>query len=434
MFRGIWCVPRVRSKQRLLMESGLSTQSIAFAFSKPNDLTKNNSSRSTATTSNNDATPPLPYRSSNRNLLSRNILQLLRGLVTSASLKFKIPVRHVGTIDRLVAAILCSTTFEDSSKPHFTTLAYIDKDDMNTNDCIPTFEDPTSFPIRENKTVVLCVVLPGTNGESMTDPNVDTSRSSTVHGAHTIRSSKQVLPLVEIRGIDMKDKQQDVSAMHEHLLNTVDGFFGALRPRNVYGNDTDDREIDSSQQHETVQLSDVGCDRTDKRCSTHHGNQRFAVIVCIILFKMMQNLHCVNTRRNVAAAIVSIITDGKAGGRFLGKTVRGTWKQLGHGLSIRWVGAILKQAVENERNRTNVVANNDTERTPGESMSAGPLEMDKSHTSDDDDKDDNVDDGMNEEGEEKKEEDESNDVPLVDEIQQEGTMCAWENRFNRMAS
>ena len=190
------------------MKSLLSTQSIAFAFSKANDMTKNNSNRSTVTTSNNDATPPLPYRSSNRNLLSRNILQLLRALVISASLKFKIPVRHVGTIGRLVAAILCSVTFEDSGKPHFTTLAYIHKDDMNTNDCIPSFEDPASFPINENKTVVLCVVLPGRIGESMTDPNVDTSRSSTVRGAHTIRSSKQVLPLVEIRDVGIKENNR----------------------------------------------------------------------------------------------------------------------------------------------------------------------------------------------------------------------------------
>ena len=282
-------------------------------------------------------------------LLESNTVQLLRALFTTTAEKYKFPLRGAINVQRLDATIKCSLEFQARGKPYHTSLAYIRKEDHDAHRNVPILEDPTFLDVNvnDNDVFVLCAILPGTIGMSLSNTAVDTASAVAQNGGYIIRDNKQIFPLMEIRARHMKDKRERVIILQKHVLDTVNGFFGVLRPGgDAEETTTGEAKAKPAVQHDTVQIWDVACDRTDERCANHFGNRRFAVITCIFMAKNFDLLRQ-DVRRRVAAQVVRIIEEGNPFGRFLGKTTRGTWKQLDQDLAVRWVSSILKTAAEN---------------------------------------------------------------------------------------
>ena len=108
-------------------------------------------------------------------------------------------------------------------------------------------------------------------------------------------------------------------------------------------------QIDASAQDPaSVNHRDVVCNTRDERCAQHLGNRYLAVLVAEAFAQREDGLEGlrddVQLRRSIAGSITRNIHD--MGGRFLGKTVRGTYKQLGESLSIRWVSHIISRAAD----------------------------------------------------------------------------------------
>ena len=171
------------------------------------------------------------------------------------------------------------------------------------------------------------------------------------NGGYIIRDKKQIFPLMEIQVRHMKDKRERLITLQEHVLDTVNGFFDILRR----GGDAEQPTADATKakakakpalQHNTVQIWDVACDRTDKRCANHFGNRRFADIVWIFMAKNSGLLRQ-DGRRRVPARGARCVEQRNPLGRFLGRTRRSTWKQLNQDLAARWVSSILKMAAKN---------------------------------------------------------------------------------------
>lgn len=98
-----------------------------------------------------------------------------------------------------------------------------------------------------------------------------------------------------------------------------------------------------------VQPEDVVCDRRDPRCALHRGNQEFAVLLArqINANESTRDLLVTEERLPLATNIVQEIRTN--GGRFLGRTKRGTLKDVGDELAVRWTSLAIRRAVENSR-------------------------------------------------------------------------------------
>ena len=353
----------------------------SFSGAKP-DLTpasKNSISTPTPTTTPKLTPKPIPIGPPDmadlaqserfeRMLLESNTVHLLRALFTTTAQKYKFPLRGAINVHRLDATIKCSLKFQARGKPYHTSLAYIRKEDHDVHRNVPILEDPTFLDVNvnNNDVFVLCAILPGTVGKSLSDTTVDTARALALNRGYTIRDKKQVFPLMEILARHMKDKRERVLTLQKQVLDTVNGLFGELRP----GGDAEDTTAGETKakakpavQHDNVQIWDVACDRTDERCADHFGNRRFAVIVCIFMAKNFDLLRQ-DVRHRVAAQVLRIIEEGNPSGRFLRKTARGTWKHLSQDSVIEGISSFLKTAAEDaeeKRNRQLLVDTTPTE-------------------------------------------------------------------------
>eukprot|EP00541_Cyclophora_tenuis_P018344 CAMPEP_0116563188 /NCGR_PEP_ID=MMETSP0397-20121206/12588_1 /TAXON_ID=216820 /ORGANISM="Cyclophora tenuis, Strain ECT3854" /LENGTH=133 /DNA_ID=CAMNT_0004089591 /DNA_START=131 /DNA_END=532 /DNA_ORIENTATION=- len=92
--------------------------------------------------------------------------------------------------------------------------------------------------------------------------------------------------------------------------------------------------------------NDVLCS-TIPRYVNHVGNQDYALAVAAYLLRHPRiNLARVDERVAASRDIVGIIRYRR--GRFLAKTRRGTWKEIGDELALRWVSRQLRRMVEHD--------------------------------------------------------------------------------------
>ena len=92
-----------------------------------------------------------------------------------------------------------------------------------------------------------------------------------------------------------------------------------------------------------VQREDCVCDLEDPRTREHHGNQ-LVVQLAAARVANSNRLLDINYKRSVAAQVVHDLREH--GGRFLGRTKRGTYREFSTDLAERWVSTLLRWCAE----------------------------------------------------------------------------------------
>ena len=199
-----------------------------------------------------------------------------------------------------------------------------------------------------NKRIVAVVVLFGKQGSSLVDDeSSDWMMSASNNGGFIFRTS-HVLPLFEFRHDDCKNFDEIKDAVVNLLEKTVfrrapnlpDDSLGRPQSDAVLHNHNNSPVFNPRNVH----LWDVLCDRKDVRCPGHFGNRRFGIVVCMSMTRRDDNLKDVLVRVRVARSIVAAVHNGDPGGRFLGRTTTGTWKEVHDTLAIKFISLILKVA------------------------------------------------------------------------------------------
>jgi len=142
---------------------------------------------------------------------------------------------------------------------------------------------------------------------------------------------------VDFKGVESDDTIRVLLALLSQNCGRLEqdaSSTDATAPRLLSGPDPDMRR---------VQAFDIFCDRNDESAPGHYGNRKLGLVVSTCT-KRYSNLHIPKERAKVARIIVQTVRNCEPGGRFLAKTKRGTWKDIGDRLAVRWVGLVIKKA------------------------------------------------------------------------------------------
>eukprot|EP00541_Cyclophora_tenuis_P017217 CAMPEP_0116556588 /NCGR_PEP_ID=MMETSP0397-20121206/8777_1 /TAXON_ID=216820 /ORGANISM="Cyclophora tenuis, Strain ECT3854" /LENGTH=327 /DNA_ID=CAMNT_0004081969 /DNA_START=296 /DNA_END=1279 /DNA_ORIENTATION=- len=231
---------------------------------------------------------------------------------------------------------------------------------VDIRESVEVLDNPLNLR-QSNDPIVLCVVLFGNQGESLAVEDVDSAPAATKGGGFILRHSSQLLPLIKFPAHE-KTKTQDIARLCAKIETAFLGSFGT--PANLHKvisgptvvwlseeqsatGESSTVQVISRANHglDHVQIWDVLCDRHDSCCANHFGNRRFAVMVCMIITKQTnEDLLKVDVRVRAARSIIHSV---RRNGRFLARTKRNTWKDIGDNLAIRWASLILKTTVIN---------------------------------------------------------------------------------------
>lgn len=90
---------------------------------------------------------------------------------------------------------------------------------------------------------------------------------------------------------------------------------------------------------------DVMCDAKDKRCPNHIGNKRITELFSLYLMKKDNDMKDVSVRVRISREVILAIKSSEPhSGRFLARTVKGSWKEIDDTLAIKWISLVLKRA------------------------------------------------------------------------------------------
>jgi len=273
------------------------------------------------------------------------------------------PLLNVLEEKRMREACTCLREFEKKGKPDDFTTGFALEPHVGIDGSVEVVDDVLNLH-EGSDPIVLCAVLLGNRGECLAFDDIDTALSETKNGGIVLRSGTQLLPLLKLPAHE-KGKVEQIAALRRKIESTLSGSFGTPAhetnfpgwkvPPPLPSHSSDYSSITkgvAASRRTTgncldrVQIWDVMCDRRDVRCANHFGNRRFAIIVCMHMAKN-QDLLNVDVRVRVARSIIHTIRNGRPGGRFLAKTKRNTWKDIGDNLALRWVSLILKTAAIN---------------------------------------------------------------------------------------
>lgn len=273
------------------------------------------------------------------------VTNLIKVVMSLAIATLNVALTDVVEQQRFRAMLHKMRKFDATGKPDVFSTGYVLQSHLSLTKSIEVFENPDVLRAENDDMIVLCLVLIGKEGQSLSKHEIDTAHSFTIDGGVIVRSSDQILPLFAFPGRERR-KSNSLKNLRIEIEKTFCGSFGSPSPSLDGTSGTlDDSSTDSKRTPNTsdrVQRLDVMCDRHDKRCAKHFGNRRFAIIVCMFMSKN-PNLEDPNVCQEVAKAIIDII---RPEGRFLAKTKRNTWRDIGNELAVRWVSLILKTAVQ----------------------------------------------------------------------------------------
>uniref|UniRef100_A0A7S1D3Z7 DUF6824 domain-containing protein n=1 Tax=Cyclophora tenuis TaxID=216820 RepID=A0A7S1D3Z7_CYCTE len=121
--------------------------------------------------------------------------------------------------------------------------------------------------------------------------------------------------------------------------------------------DNDDLDTARNNNLHRIRNNDILCS-TIPRYAAHVGNQDFNLVLsAYLLHRRTVALERVEERVGVARDVVQMMRQRQS--RFLAKTRRGTWKDIGDDLAVRWISRRLRRMVENDGNDDNNNNGND---------------------------------------------------------------------------
>mmetsp|Transcript_10838 Transcript_10838/g.25125 ORF Transcript_10838/g.25125 Transcript_10838/m.25125 type:complete len:390 (+) Transcript_10838:1145-2314(+) len=194
---------------------------------------------------------------------------------------------------------------------------------------------------KEGEKGVLCVILPGTMGDSLEEPHIDCVLRD---GVYSLKRRSQCLCLVQFPA-----GGAPVASLQSLRKEIQVGFYQIFLSHHAIRGTKNAHTHPHSWDRHRIQPLDVLCDSRDDRISGHYGNRQFGLLVDTHMTRYQKDLVLLadaEMRAKVAREIVQTVRMCEPGGRFLAKTKYGTWRDIGDKLAVRYVGLILKKSVK----------------------------------------------------------------------------------------
>jgi len=278
--------------------------------------------------------------------MERHVFELLHkticALLGNTLALFPSQLVNVMDSSRLEETVACHQSFRLAGKPGSATTGYVYRGRNGVSPPPPKnragvclFEEPHKENFQYGEKGIVCAILPGTTGEMFNEAEID----SVLHqdGTYSLKRRSQCLELVQfpteiLRTTTMQELREKIQMGLNQIFGDSNMLLIVPSTRPL---------TDPSQ----IQAYDVLCDRNDERAPKHYGNRKFALVVAASKSKYKNLRMFPEKRADVAKTIVQTIRKCEPGGRFLAKTKSGTWKDIGDGLAVRWVGLILEKTV-----------------------------------------------------------------------------------------